>query len=88
MLRDPKAFKKATITVVLKDGGVFSQRGITSAPFGDNGEFVCFWDNAVLTSRATEADTKTMTVLAVWFKNLLYYQGESNERSRFFNVAT
>ena len=45
MLRDPESYKNATMTVVLKDGRVFSRRDITSAPFGDGERFVCFWDN-------------------------------------------
>ena len=45
MLRDTKPLKDATITVVLKDGGVFSRRDTTSEPLGDAGKFVCFWDN-------------------------------------------
>lgn len=45
MLRDPESYKNATMTVVLKDGQVYSRRDTTSSPLGDTGKFVCFWDN-------------------------------------------
>jgi len=46
MLRIPENFDKTTISVFLKNGESYINMDITSHPFGDNENIVCFWINA------------------------------------------
>lgn len=48
MIKEPKDMESLTLTVVAKDGAVYSKRDTTANPFGQNERVVMFWDESGL----------------------------------------
>jgi hypothetical protein len=56
MIKTPKDYNELTVSVFLKDGGVYLKKDTTNAPMGEHETVICFWDdsNTIITIPLTE----------------------------------